>query len=169
MKKIVQIIYKTVETIATVLLGFIAFSISFQIAARSLGLQVAWTEEMSRYAFVALVFTGSFLAFINGNHIVISVLTDRLSPKAALFLSSFSHVLIASFLLLVCYGMIINMQSSLVITAISLMWFDMNYLYWVVLVSIIGMLVTAVYYTIRDLIRLFSKTQTDTKNYKVVH
>jgi TRAP-type transport system small permease protein len=47
-----------------------------QIFARELGLQVDWTEELSRFSFVAMVFVAASYASQTGSHLRVSAFAD---------------------------------------------------------------------------------------------
>jgi len=155
--KAYRMIYKFMEGLAFALLTFIVCAVAAQVFLRALGIPVPWTEEMSRYAFVALVFVGSFLAYATGRHIVINVLVERLPKKISQILSFFVNATIAWFLVLLVRGMHAYMLASQAVRSVSVSWFQMNYLNVVLLAAILSMLGTAIVFSIRDFYSIFRK------------
>jgi C4-dicarboxylate transporter DctQ subunit len=60
-----------------------------------------FTEELSRYLMVWIVFLGSALAIRDGSHIRISILVNRLSPKIQQIVSLAAYGLILIFLVVI--------------------------------------------------------------------
>jgi TRAP-type C4-dicarboxylate transport system permease small subunit len=54
-------------------------ALSLQIIAREFHLQVDWTEELSRFAFVAMVFVTASYATQNGSHLRVSAFADLMA------------------------------------------------------------------------------------------
>ncbi|MFD2435870.1 TRAP transporter small permease [Modicisalibacter luteus] len=56
---------------------------AIQVISRyTLGLAVPWTDEVSRYLFLAEIFLGSVLALRYQEHIRVTIVTDRLLPRS---------------------------------------------------------------------------------------
>jgi TRAP-type C4-dicarboxylate transport system permease small subunit len=60
-----------------------------------------FTEELSRYLMVWIVFLGSALAIRDGSHIRISILVNRLSPRLQQLMQLAAYCLILIFLLVI--------------------------------------------------------------------
>lgn len=60
----------------------LAVVITLQIVSRVLFTAVSWTEEVARFLLVWLTFLGATLALAEKRHIAVTVLTDRLPPRA---------------------------------------------------------------------------------------
>lgn len=69
-----------------------------------------WAEEASRFFCVWTVFLGSASAWYRGSHIVIHVLTSRLTGRAKLFLQIIVEVLTAIFLVSIWFGALLIMK-----------------------------------------------------------
>ena len=69
-----------------------------------------WAEEASRFFCVWTVFLGSASAWYRGSHIVIHVLTSRLTGRAKLFLQFIVEILTAIFLASVWFGGLLIMK-----------------------------------------------------------
>ena len=75
------------------------FVMLIQIAARDLfNIGVPWTDEVSRYNFIAEIFLGAALAQRKKEHITITVFTDLLNTKTKNILAIFADI----FSILVC-------------------------------------------------------------------
>jgi len=61
---------------------------------------LAWTEELSRYLFVWIIFLGAALAIRDATHIRIDMLVTRLPKAAARAIGALTHWLILAFLVL---------------------------------------------------------------------
>ncbi|WP_420393674.1 TRAP transporter small permease [Acuticoccus sp.] len=61
---------------AALLLAGMALSLFFQVVAREARLPVDWTEELSRFAFIAMVFLASAYATLRRRHLRVSVFSD---------------------------------------------------------------------------------------------
>lgn len=56
-----------------------AASLLLQVASREFRLAVGWTEELSRFAFIGMVFIASACATLTHRHLRVSVLSDRIA------------------------------------------------------------------------------------------
>lgn len=66
---------------AGLFLAGMALSLFLQVVAREFRLAVDWTEELSRFAFIAMVFLASAYATLRRRHLRVSVFSD-LAAKA---------------------------------------------------------------------------------------
>lgn len=63
--------------------GLMLLVMGIQVISRyALGVAVPWTDEVSRYLFLAEIFLGSVLALRYQEHIRITIVTDLLSARA---------------------------------------------------------------------------------------
>jgi len=68
--------------LAAGLLGFVTFSISYAILARTVGWQMPiWTVQFNEYALLWTTFLGAAWVLRRGGHVNIDLLTRRLPPK----------------------------------------------------------------------------------------
>jgi len=58
---------------------------------------VMWTDEIGRYLLVYLVFLGSGLAMIDGKHIRVDFLLDKMSPKVRKTVELFNDLITIAF------------------------------------------------------------------------
>lgn len=72
--------------------------ILLQIISRSLlGSSFSWTEELTRFLFIWIVFLGAGIAFKHGSHISIEVFFNKLPPKVKMIVQSLVAVLCVIF------------------------------------------------------------------------
>ena len=74
-------ILKAVECLAAILMASIAVMILIQVISRGLRIGLQWPDEMSRFAYVALVFLGNIVAVSRKKNITITLLLDLLPDK----------------------------------------------------------------------------------------
>lgn len=66
---------------AALFLALMVSSLMLQIVAREFKLPVDWTEEMSRFAFISMVFLASAYATIRRRHLRVSVFSDFVARR----------------------------------------------------------------------------------------
>jgi TRAP-type C4-dicarboxylate transport system permease small subunit len=82
MLKLVKRIEKTVESLSSLLLFSIAAVVALQVLFRYvLKIIAPWTEELSRYIAIWMVYSGAIVATIRRDHISVTLLTNKLSPS----------------------------------------------------------------------------------------
>jgi tripartite ATP-independent transporter DctM subunit len=65
-----------------------------------------WSEEVARYALIALTFTGSFVSYHRDDHLAMTLLLDRLGARHRALACSLRDGVIASLAgILLCYGL----------------------------------------------------------------
>ena len=80
-----MMIYKAVEkifrTIVVVLLALMVVIVFANVVSRYyLQFSLAWSEEVTRFMLVWLVFLGSFLAYIHDEHLGLDILVQKFPP-----------------------------------------------------------------------------------------
>lgn len=70
---------------------------------RKLGSGIFFSEEISTYLFVLLSLLGSAIAAKRGAHLGLTIVTERVGPKAARVLGIISMALSTTFSALICY------------------------------------------------------------------
>lgn len=91
--------------IITALFVLMILLVSIQVLNRyGTGLSIPWTEEAARTAYVVLIFVGSALAVLRGNHIAVFSVVKLLPARAQSVLAAFAAVLSAIFFCFVAYG-----------------------------------------------------------------
>lgn len=90
---------------------------------------VPWTEEMSRYLFVYLIFFGSALLIKEKGHITVDVVIERLPQRLQLLIFVLIYALILVLLYFFVRGMLDLTLGSTEVSGTSMSWFRMSYLY----------------------------------------
>ncbi len=132
---------KLIETFTVVCLMLLVVLVALQVVFRFVGFSAPWTEEIARFLYVYVTFFGSIVVFNKSGHIVIDFLLTRLPMKIRNVVEISINILLASFLMLIIIGSKSTLEVNRVVTAASLRWFKMNYLYGGVLVASIIMLI----------------------------
>lgn len=97
---------KTIEYCLSVVLFVILIIVCFlQVLFRFvIKLPLAWTEEMSRYIFILLVYVGASAAALERKHVRVELIDSVLPPKAAKGLSAVVQVLCAAISLVITFN-----------------------------------------------------------------
>jgi len=85
---------------AVVLFSSILVITFLQIVGRSFGIKIFWTEELSRYLFLWVVFIGFSIGIKDDVHFKVTILEDKLKGKARVALLIIINII---FLLFVVY------------------------------------------------------------------
>ncbi|WP_226580636.1 TRAP transporter small permease [Acuticoccus sediminis] len=84
------------SAIASVLLFAIGVMLTYEVVARYFfNAPTIWAEELSRLAMIWAVFLGSAALLRSGEHIRVTVLTDKLSAKGQAVMDVFALVFVA--------------------------------------------------------------------------
>lgn len=97
---------KTVEFVASMLLAATVILLATQVTLRfGLNAPRTWIEEVSRYAFVWVVFAGALVAFGRGSHIRVTMISDRFGPRTRAILGGLNQALtLVVFVVCLYYG-----------------------------------------------------------------
>lgn len=121
---------------------------AIQVISRyALGIAVSWTDEASRYLFLAEIFLGSVLALRYQEHIRITIVTDILSPSLRNIAASVADVICVLVLLMLVVGAWNMMDRTAGIMA-STFQMSFSYIYLIQLISallMIGLLLDDLY------------------------
>jgi len=128
---------KAVMVINGILLVGIVALIVIQVVARKSGISLAGTEELARFSYVIYTFLAWPLACLYGSNISITMFLDKLPSKARLVVLIIFQVIMAFFTGLASYSAYIQMKNQWGVLAPSNDWFQMQWLYAVVLVCLI--------------------------------
>lgn len=78
--------------------------ITTQIVSRYfLSIAIPWTEELSRWLYIYIVFVGGSEAISRRDHIAVDILQNRLSERPKLVLDAIIHIVFAAVCLVVIY------------------------------------------------------------------
>jgi len=93
------------EILATVFLVGVLTTVVLQVFFRYVaGWVVPWTEEATRYLGIWMVFMGALAAVVQGSHIAVTVLVDRLPGRLRRWLERGNALVTFVFLLIVFFG-----------------------------------------------------------------
>ncbi|MAY73097.1 MAG: C4-dicarboxylate ABC transporter permease [Halomonas sp.] len=107
--------------------GMMLLVMAIQVIARyALGVAVPWTDEVSRYLFLAEIFLGSVLALRYQEHIRITVVTDLLPASAQRWAAVAADAISILVLLMIMGGAFNMMERTAGIFAST---FDMSFSY----------------------------------------
>ena len=89
MKKAADLFWKTLSHVTLFCFLAMLLVMIVQVFCRDvLRVSVSWTDELTRYFFIWAIFLGSALAQRTREHIRITVLVDRLSPRLRKFFNT---------------------------------------------------------------------------------
>ncbi len=134
---------KVVETICVCLLFMILICMCIQISCRLLTIGQNFTEELSRICFCILVFLGAPLAYAEGADIAVDMLVNALPAMARRVIEALVNVLVAVFCLLCIRSLVTFTGSNKGVTAVSMTWIRMNWLYYMFMASFGCMFIVA--------------------------
>ena len=90
---------KVNEVLAIVLLIAISFVVLAQVILRYvLRTPLGWTDEVAIFGFIWLCFLGAAVAEKRGRHFRVTVLVDRMKPKARLVVDIILHIILFAIL-----------------------------------------------------------------------
>lgn len=155
MKMIIRvnnIIIKVIEFLAAILMASIAVMILIQVVSRALRIGLQWPDEMSRFAYVALVFLGNIVAVSRKKNITITLILDMLPGPVRKIFDVIIDGLTCLFGAFAIKGTFLLIGSAAGVHTNSLVWFQLNYLYALILVCLFLMCVEAGINIILDLL-----------------
>lgn len=103
----------------------------------------SWTEEINRLLFLGICYLGMMLAFKNGQHVALNILTEGTHGKLNTFIKILRDIAIAAILVVLISGCYKNFMTSVRVSAVfrlSWKWFCGP-----MLISCIGMLILHIY------------------------
>lgn len=96
---------KVLNGILAILLALMVIIVFSNVIGRYfLGSSLAWSEEISRFLFIWLVFFGAILAYINDEHLALDILTKILPKKVSQFVAVVADLLVIYALCLITNG-----------------------------------------------------------------
>ncbi|MCL2380666.1 MAG: TRAP transporter small permease subunit [Treponema sp.] len=137
--KVRDFIEKIILGIAVIMLCLVGIFIGLQIFFRTIGIGIDWTEEFARFSFVGVTFLGSVIAITRNKHIVIDFLAVKLPDIARRCLLVVIHISMSGFMVVCIYGLSIIMRAARGVSSNTVIWFQMNYIFAVVMVGCILM------------------------------
>ena len=142
-QKIARTYLKVVETICVVLLGIILVCMCIQIGCRLLTIGQSFTEELCRLCFSLMIFIGAPLCLAEGADIVVDMVVNALPAGVRRITDMISNAFIAFFAILAIRSEWNVIQTNKGVTAVSMTWIKMNWLYSAILVSFVCLFIVA--------------------------
>ena len=97
-----RMLSRLVETLVILIACIIVAIVTAEVTLRYLfSHSMIFTEELSRYLMVWIVFLGSALAIRDGSHIRIQILVNRLGPRLQQIVKLAAYALIIAFLIFI--------------------------------------------------------------------
>ena len=117
MKSLIDNIYKALETVirflVLVLLGLMVVIVFANVVTRYyLQFSLAWSEEVTRFMLVWLVFLGSFLAYINDEHLGLDIVVKKMPPTLRKIVAVCTNALVIFALYAVLEGGYLMMMAN---------------------------------------------------------
>ena len=135
LKKIAHWYLKIVETICVFLLCVMLGCMCIQIGCRLLTIGQNFTEELARLSFSLLIFLGAPLALAEGADIAVDMVVNALPAPVKRGVDVLVNVLIAVFSAFCIRSLITFTKSNVGVTAVSMTWIKMNWLYYTFMFS----------------------------------
>ena len=130
LEKIAYWYLKIVETVCVLLLCVMLGCMCIQIGCRLLTIGQNFTEELARISFSLLIFLGAPLALAEGADISVDMVVNVLPAPVKRAVELFVHLLIALFSAFCIRSLITFTGSNVGVTAVSMTWIKMNWLYY---------------------------------------
>jgi TRAP-type C4-dicarboxylate transport system permease small subunit len=131
---------RTLEYLAGVLLFFMFLTTFFQVVSRTFQISAVWSEELARLTYVWMVFLGTAVLVRDDGLIRVTVLMDRIGPRAARALRIITDLLILPFLAIITWGAWTNTRLNWNTFAPTVDWLRMGYVYLVIAIAGLAML-----------------------------
>lgn len=82
-RRIIDVYYRTLQTLAWILMGVLVVPVTLQILSRYTALipRYIWTEEVARFCFIWVIIVGATIAVRDGTHFEVDILPTPSSPK----------------------------------------------------------------------------------------
>ncbi len=142
-RKIARGYLKAVETICVCMLCLIMICMCIQIGCRLFSIGQSFTEELARIAFCILVFVGAPLAMTEGADIAVDMVVNLLPAPAKRAIDVIVDLFVAGFSLLCIRSLITFTGSNQGVTAVSMTWIKMNWIYYLCMVSFACLFIVA--------------------------
>lgn len=94
MKKFINVLNKTEEVVLVVMFALMVAIIFIQVVMRKMNNSLYWSEELGKFLFVWISWLGISIGEKRGEHIKITMLTDRFSPKVQHILNIISEIIV---------------------------------------------------------------------------
>jgi len=105
MKKLIDLFYRLLQLLLTVLMGVLIVPVVLQIVSRFTEIipRYIWTEEMARFCFIWIILLGSMIAVRDGSHFDLDVLPKPKTNHGAAIGRLITHSLMLIMALIFIY------------------------------------------------------------------
>ncbi len=103
MKKFINVLNKTEEVVLVVMFALMVAIIFIQVVMRKMNNSLYWSEELGKFLFVWISWLGISIGEKRGEHIKITMLTDRFSPKVQHILNIISEIIVIFICIITVY------------------------------------------------------------------
>lgn len=118
LSRAVELFWQLVTAVVITCFSLMLAIMMIQVIARhALSVAVPWTDEASRYFFLAAIFLGAVLAQRRREHITITILTDALPARARRVLGGISDAICIGVAGMLLYGALAMMERTVGIYA----------------------------------------------------
>jgi TRAP-type C4-dicarboxylate transport system permease small subunit len=153
------VIDKVLRSIITVTLGVMLVLIFVQVVSRyAFHYSLSFSEELARYLFVWTVFLGIPVVQRMGGHMIVGVITERISGMPLKVLRIVAHILTVIFMIIILKNGILMVQRTSFQTSPA-MQIPMSYIYYVLPIGSLAMILN----TIEDLLKTLATPASETK------
>ncbi len=143
-KKIATLYLKIVEFICVLMLCIVLLCMVIQIGCRLFTIGQSFTEELARICFNIMIYAGAPLALAEGADICVDMIVNMLPALAQRIINIFVNILVAIFGVMCVRSLITFTASNVGVTAVSMTWFKMNWVYYTMMVSFVCLSIVAV-------------------------
>lgn len=144
----IELFWRLLTAIVMTAFALMLTIMAIQVISRyALGIAVSWTDEASRYLFLAEIYLGSVLALRYQEHIRITLVTDLMGPRLRHIVASLADIICILVLLMLVIGGW-NMMDRTAGVLASTFRMSFSYIYLIQLISalmMIGLLVGDLY------------------------
>lgn len=155
--KLLHYLENIVKGVCLILFVLLTMTLVLMIVSRNLPfitLDVMWTDEISRYIFVYLVFMGSALAMLEGKHIRVDFILNKMPKTMRRIVELLNYTVTGIFCMVMIYGgyMLVKSTTTQAVSTLR-KYFVMPMSWWNSSVMISGILMLAA--VIISAVRLF--------------
>ncbi len=135
-----KVLNKILDFILGILFIGLVICVFLQVFSRYLlPISLPWTEELARFIFIYITFLGAAIALREQEHIIISVVFDKLSDKFRYSLRIIINFMIFGFLYFVFKGILQMIPLTWEVASASMDWLMVGYIYMSLPIAIIFM------------------------------
>lgn len=151
LSKIFKTYLKVIEAICVALMLVILGCMVIQIGCRLLTIGQNFTEELARLCFSVMIFLAAPLCMVEGADICVDMVVNLLPTHARRVVDIIAYIIMAVFCLFALYSETIIIKTNAGVTAVSMTWIKMNWLYCAFAVSFVCLFIACVWKLLRTI------------------